>query len=82
MTTTLIATVVGFAAGALLTDLARRWRRRREHARIAGLARLGIELAIAETSGDTSTADQIRTEMKHRGVTTIGIIDVNEQDNQ
>lgn len=80
VTTTLIAT--GIIGGLLLVWVYRRYSRRRNQTRIANLARLGVELAIAERTGDIATADQIRTEMKARGVVSIEIIDVNEQDNQ
>lgn len=77
MTTTLIAT--GIIIGGLLTAwVYRRYTHRRKQTRIANLARLGVELAIAERTGDIATADQIRTEMKHHGVVSIEIIDLDD----
>lgn len=80
MTTTL--TAVGIIGALLTAWVYRRYTHRRKQTRIANLARLGVELAIAERTGDIATADQIRTEMKHRGVVSIEIIDLDEQENQ
>ena len=78
MTITLTAAVV--AAIILVAWWGHRVTRHRKQTHVADLARLGVELAIAERTGDIATADQIRAEMKARGVASIEIIDLDEQE--